>query len=64
MHRVSVRIPVAEASTNPRGRAAIEQTSDRIGLTADTVTRAIAFAIIQPDTVDVSELVIRSTAQA
>ncbi|MGF6888708.1 NADP-dependent 3-hydroxy acid dehydrogenase YdfG [Nocardia sp. GAS34] len=59
-----VRTPFAEASTNPRVRAAIKQTSDRIGLPADAVARAIAFAIDQPESVDVSELVIRPTAQA
>lgn len=34
----------------------------RIALPADAIARAIAYAIEQPDNVDVSEIVVRPTA--
>ncbi len=59
-----VRTPFVEASSNPEVRAAIKRTSDSIGLPARAIAEAIAFAIDRPGTVDVSELVVRPTAQS
>ncbi|HZD13976.1 MAG TPA: SDR family oxidoreductase [Pseudonocardiaceae bacterium] len=53
----------AEASTNQQIREQITQTRDRIAIPANAVARAIAFAIDQPADVDVSEIVVRPTAQ-
>ena len=45
-------------------RAQMEQARDRMAMPPAAVARAIAFAIDQPDEVDVGEVTIRSTAQA
>ncbi|MFC0109140.1 SDR family oxidoreductase [Kibdelosporangium aridum] len=55
--------PFTEASTNPEVRTRIWETRDRIAIPPDAIARAIAFAIDQPDTVDVNEIVVRPTAQ-
>jgi NADP-dependent 3-hydroxy acid dehydrogenase YdfG len=44
-------------------RAQLEQARDAIAMPPDAVARAIAFAIEQPSTVDVGEIVVRPTAQ-
>ncbi|RXS73131.1 SDR family oxidoreductase [Streptomyces sp. TM32] len=54
----------AEASTNGRVRAAITKMRDDIAIPPDAIARAIAFAVEQPDAVDVNEIVVRPTAQA
>ncbi|WP_037310179.1 SDR family oxidoreductase [Amycolatopsis orientalis] len=54
----------AEASTNDQVRKQITETRDRIAIPAVAVANAIAFAIDQPADVDVSEIVIRPTAQS
>ncbi|ANN18270.1 oxidoreductase [Amycolatopsis orientalis] len=54
----------AEASTNDQVRRQITETRDRIAIPAVAVANAIAFAIDQPADVDVSEIVIRPTAQS
>ncbi|MFD0417673.1 SDR family oxidoreductase [Streptomyces sp. NPDC127108] len=53
----------AEASTNSRVRAEITKMRDRIAIPPEAIARAIAFAIEQPATVDVNEIVVRPTAQ-
>lgn len=53
----------AEASTNPRVRAQITEMRDRIAIPPEAIAQAIAFAIEQPATVDVNEIVVRPTAQ-
>ncbi|MCL7490267.1 SDR family oxidoreductase [Streptomyces sp. MCA2] len=53
----------ADASTNPQVRAQITETRDRIAIPPEAIARAIAFAIEQPATVDVNEIVVRPTAQ-
>lgn len=45
-------------------RTQIVAKMDEIGLSPDAVARAIAFAIEQPDGVDVGDIVVRPTAQA
>ncbi|WP_405555735.1 SDR family oxidoreductase [Streptomyces canus] len=54
----------AEASSNSRVRAEITKVRDEIAIPPDAIARAIAFAVEQPETVDVSEIVVRPTAQA
>ncbi|MFF8789330.1 SDR family oxidoreductase [Streptomyces sp. NPDC015125] len=54
----------AEASTNPEVRARIKESNDRIAIPPEAIARAIAFAIEQPATVDVNEIVVRPTAQS
>ncbi|WP_316763064.1 SDR family oxidoreductase [Streptomyces herbicida] len=53
----------AAASTNPQVRAQITQMRDRIAIPPEAIAQAIAFAIEQPATVDVNEIVVRPTAQ-
>ncbi|MGW2650647.1 SDR family oxidoreductase [Streptomyces sp. NPDC001393] len=53
----------AEASTNPQVRAEITEMRDRIAISPEAIAQAIAFAIEQPATVDVNEIVVRPTAQ-
>ncbi|MDI6520387.1 SDR family oxidoreductase [Streptomyces coelicoflavus] len=53
----------AEASTNTRVRAEITKMRDDIAIPPDAIARAIAFAIEQPDAVDVNDIVVRPTAQ-
>ncbi|MDA2804767.1 SDR family oxidoreductase [Nocardiopsis suaedae] len=53
----------AEASTNGRIRAEITKRRDDIAIPPEAIARAIAFAIEQPDAVDVGDIVVRPTAQ-
>ncbi|MEU3777761.1 SDR family NAD(P)-dependent oxidoreductase [Streptomyces sp. NPDC032472] len=53
----------AEASTNPQVRAQVTEMRDRIAIPPEAIARAIAFAIEQPATVDVNEIVVRPTSQ-
>jgi NADP-dependent 3-hydroxy acid dehydrogenase YdfG len=53
-----------ESITDPATKARLEAMRDAVAMPADAVARAIAFAIDQPDDVDVNEIVIRPTAQA
>ncbi|MEV5570048.1 SDR family oxidoreductase [Spirillospora sp. NPDC052269] len=59
-----VDTPFAEASGNDEVRSRIVEMRDRIAIPPDAIARAIAFAIEQPADVDVSEIVVRPTAQA
>jgi NADP-dependent 3-hydroxy acid dehydrogenase YdfG len=54
----------AEASTNSQVRAQISEMRDQLAIPPDAIARAVAFAIEQPATVDVNEIVVRPTAQA
>ncbi|MEV0050998.1 SDR family oxidoreductase [Saccharopolyspora shandongensis] len=60
----AIRTDFAEASTNEQVRRQITEMRDRIAIPPDAVARAIAFAIEQPDGVDVNEIVVRPTAQS
>ncbi|MFC5249566.1 SDR family oxidoreductase [Streptomyces nigrescens] len=53
----------AEASSNSRVRAEITKMRDDLAISPDAIARAIAFAIEQPATVDVNEIVVRPTSQ-
>ncbi|MET7863208.1 SDR family oxidoreductase [Micromonospora taraxaci] len=48
---------------DPQIQAAARAASDELGMPASAVAAAIAAAIAQPDTVDVNEILLRSTAQ-
>jgi len=54
----------AAAAADPDVRAQVLALRDRIAIAPDAIARAVAFAIEQPDDVDVNEIVIRPTAQA
>jgi len=58
-----VHTDFAESMTNPGVKAQIVATRDKMAIPPDAIARAIAFAIEQPADVDVSEIVIRPTAQ-
>jgi NADP-dependent 3-hydroxy acid dehydrogenase YdfG len=53
----------AASITDPAVRARLEESRDAIAMPPDAIARAIAFAIEQPDDVDVGEIVVRPTAQ-
>jgi NADP-dependent 3-hydroxy acid dehydrogenase YdfG len=59
-----VHTNLADSMTNPEIKARIVDTMDKMAISPDAIARAIAFAIEQPAEVDVSEIVIRPTAQA
>ncbi|MBM9506194.1 SDR family oxidoreductase [Actinacidiphila acididurans] len=48
---------------SPETAAALIARRDEIAMPPDAIARAVAFAIEQPDTVDVGEIVVRPTAQ-
>jgi NADP-dependent 3-hydroxy acid dehydrogenase YdfG len=58
-----VRTNFAEGVTNPEMRVQLEASRDKFALPPDAIARAIAFAIEQPVDVDVSEIIVRPTAQ-
>jgi NADP-dependent 3-hydroxy acid dehydrogenase YdfG len=53
----------AEQSTNEGVRAEIAGMRDRFAIPPEAIARAIAFAVEQPPSVDVNEIVVRPTAQ-
>ena len=57
------RTNFAERVTNPEVKAQLEASRDKFAMPPDAIARAIAFAIEQPADVDVSEIIIRPTAQ-
>ena len=54
----------AESMTDPAIKAEIQKRMDEIALEPEAIARAMAFAIEQPDDVDVGDIVVRPTAQA
>jgi NADP-dependent 3-hydroxy acid dehydrogenase YdfG len=52
-----------ESVTNPQMKAQLMATMDKFAIPPDAIARAIAFAIEQPADVDVSEIIVRPTAQ-
>ncbi|MDT7729210.1 MAG: hypothetical protein QOI21_5786 [Actinomycetota bacterium] len=57
------RTNFAESMTNPEVKARLEESRDTFAMPPNAIARAIAFAIEQPPDVDVSEVVVRPTAQ-
>ena len=58
-----VRTNFAERVTNTEVKARLEASRDRFAMQPEVVAKAIAFAIDQPADVDVSEIIMRATAQ-
>jgi NADP-dependent 3-hydroxy acid dehydrogenase YdfG len=56
------RTNFAETMTNPEVKAQLQARADKAALPPEAIARAIAFAIEQPASVDVSEIVVRPTA--
>lgn len=54
----------ANSMTDPEIRASIQKSMDEMALPPEAIARAMAFAIEQPDNVDVNEIVVRPTVQA
>ena len=54
----------ADSMTDPGVKAQIQKRMDEIALEPEAIARAMAFAIEQPDDVDVGDIVIRPTVQA
>ncbi len=59
-----VRTDFAQSMTDPDVKAQILSRMEEIAIPPDAIARAIAFAIEQPDDVDVGDIVVRPTAQA
>lgn len=59
-----VRTSLGDSMTNQEMKSRITDRMDKIAISPDVIARAIAFAVEQPDDVDVNEIVIRPTAQA
>ena len=59
-----VQTGLADSMTDPKVKASIEKSMHELAITPDAIARAIAFAIEQPAEVDISEIVVRPTAQA
>jgi NADP-dependent 3-hydroxy acid dehydrogenase YdfG len=59
-----VHTDFAESMTDPDVKARIVGARDEMAIPPAAIARAIAFAIEQPDDVDVGEIVVRPTAQA
>jgi NADP-dependent 3-hydroxy acid dehydrogenase YdfG len=58
-----VQTGFADSMTDPVAKAAILAQRDRIAIPPEAIARAVAFAIDEPENVDVNEIVVRPTAQ-
>ncbi|OKI02644.1 oxidoreductase [Streptomyces sp. CB02923] len=58
-----VRTRFAETVTDPEAKARILDRMEKIAISPDAIARAVAFAVEQPDGVDVGDIVVRPTAQ-
>lgn len=58
-----IRTNFADSLTSPAVKAVITKSMEEMAISPDAIGRAIAFAIEQPDDVDVGDIVIRPTAQ-
>ena len=54
----------AESMTDPGVKAQIQKRMDEIALEPEAIARAMAFAIEQPDDVDVGDIIVRPTIQS
>jgi NADP-dependent 3-hydroxy acid dehydrogenase YdfG len=59
----AVQSELPESSTDPNARAGVRKMYDEIAIPAESFARAVAFAIAQPDDVDVNEILFRPTRQ-
>ncbi|MET0425437.1 MAG: SDR family oxidoreductase [Actinoplanes sp.] len=58
-----IRTEFADAMTDPAVQAQIRTAMDTIAIAPDAVARCIAFAVEQPDDVEIGDLVVRPTVQ-
>jgi NADP-dependent 3-hydroxy acid dehydrogenase YdfG len=58
------RTDFAHDITSPAVRARIATAKADVGIAPDAIARAVAYAIEQPDDVDVGEVIVRPTAQS
>ena len=58
-----VQTNLTDSMTDAKAKAQIRDTMDKLAISPAAIARAIAFAIEQPSDVDVSEIIIRPTAQ-
>lgn len=58
-----VRTELADHVVDPQARAQIQKNMDEFAISPDAVARAIAFAIEQPEDVEIGDITIRPTAQ-
>ena len=59
-----VKTDFVEGVGDPALRGMLVEMRDRMAIAPEAVARAIAYALEQPEDVDVGEIVIRPTAQA
>lgn len=59
-----IRTGLADSMTDPQAKMSTEKAMAEMAITPDVIARAIAFAIEQPSEVDISDIVVRPTAQA
>ncbi|MCV2402267.1 SDR family oxidoreductase [Marinomonas sp. C2222] len=59
-----VKTQFADSMTDPATQEKVKAAMDMMGMSPDAISRAIVFAIDQPDDVDVGDIVVRPTAQA
>lgn len=53
----------ADTVTDPGVKAAIQKRKEELAISPDAIARAVAFAIEQPDDVEIGSIVVRPTAQ-
>jgi NADP-dependent 3-hydroxy acid dehydrogenase YdfG len=58
-----VQTNLTDSITDPKSKAQIRDSMDKLAISPDAIARAIAFAIEQPADVDVGEIIVRPTAQ-
>ena len=59
-----VNTNLANSMTNPAIKAQTAGSMEKMAIPPDTIARAVLFAMEQPTSVDVSEIIVRPTAQA
>ena len=59
-----VRTNLGDSMTNQNMKSQINDQMNKMAIPPEAIARAIAFAIEQPDDVDVGEIIVRPTAQA
>ena len=60
----AIKTGFVDSISNEDVRAQLTQARDTIAIPPEAIARAVAFAIEQPDDVDVGEIIVRPTAQA
>jgi len=58
-----LRTELADSIDNPDVRAQIVRSRDEFAISPDAVARAIAFAVEQPDDVEIGDITIRPAVQ-